>query len=222
MPLSLADFFTVSGRRFIYYARSAYERLLEKKMCILVHCTHGFNRTGFMLCSYWLREHAHFPLLPAGQWVQMFAQKRPPGIYKQEYVEDLFLRAREVRPPQLTAAPVPDWKPEDEEDEMQDQPPPPQQHQVGSLGCRCRCRRPRFSPLFVIGSAARTRKSVRDTRTSLPSGSRYARTRPPGSSPSFRRTCCPGEGPALTSSRGLTRCLSSGRTFTGSRRRTTW
>lgn len=74
-----------------------------------VHCTHGCNRTGFLICSY-LGEFSkklfrpdNFNLLShcytveklgysVDTAVQIFAINRPPGIYKPEYVEELFNR----------------------------------------------------------------------------------------------------------------------------------
>ncbi|EYC05020.1 hypothetical protein Y032_0084g1735 [Ancylostoma ceylanicum] len=53
-----------------------------------VHCTHGFNRTGFLIAAY---------LVVAKDWavdcaVLTFAKERPCGIYKQDYLGDLFER----------------------------------------------------------------------------------------------------------------------------------
>ncbi|XP_046645132.1 mRNA-capping enzyme-like isoform X2 [Daphnia pulicaria] len=51
-----------------------------------VHCTHGFNRTGFLIVSY---------LVQAMDWsveaaVNEFSKARPPGIYKEDYIRQLF------------------------------------------------------------------------------------------------------------------------------------
>ncbi|KAE9414727.1 hypothetical protein Angca_002783 [Angiostrongylus cantonensis] len=53
-----------------------------------VHCTHGFNRTGFLIAAY---------MVIAKDWavdcaVLTFAKERPCGIYKQDYLVDLFER----------------------------------------------------------------------------------------------------------------------------------
>ncbi|XP_064412309.1 mRNA-capping enzyme isoform X2 [Latimeria chalumnae] len=69
-----------------------------------VHCTHGFNRTGFLICAY-LVEKMDWSIEAA---VATFAQARPPGIYKADYLKELFRRYGDVddtpHPPQL-----PDW-----------------------------------------------------------------------------------------------------------------
>ncbi len=62
------------------------------KRIVLVHCTHGFNRTGAMLVHYAMRMlepplGEKLPLLwhvPSA--VVTFASCRPPGIYKEEYI----------------------------------------------------------------------------------------------------------------------------------------
>ncbi|KAI5694432.1 hypothetical protein M8J76_014514 [Diaphorina citri] len=79
---------------------------LEK---IGVHCTHGFNRTGFLLISY-LVEEMNFDVSAA---IFAFSMARPPGIYKQDYLNELFRRYDDV-PCNLPAPPLPDWCHEDD------------------------------------------------------------------------------------------------------------
>lgn len=55
---------------------------------IAVHCTHGFNRTGFMIVSY-LMQSMDCSIEIA---IQLFSRCRPPGIYKQDYLEELYNR----------------------------------------------------------------------------------------------------------------------------------
>ncbi|KER26283.1 hypothetical protein T265_06475 [Opisthorchis viverrini] len=73
-----------------------------------VHCTHGFNRTGFLIVAY-LVEELNYGVEIA---VQIFADARPPGIYKPDYLQELFERygSPEDCPP---APPLPDWCVED-------------------------------------------------------------------------------------------------------------
>jgi hypothetical protein len=52
---------------------------------IVVHCTHGFNRTGFLICAYMFQEEGSMLEIAA----QSFAQARPAGIYKDDYLRDL-------------------------------------------------------------------------------------------------------------------------------------
>ncbi|XP_026737815.1 mRNA-capping enzyme [Trichoplusia ni] len=76
-----------------------------------VHCTHGFNRTGFLLVSYMV-EHLDCSVQAA---INEFSRMRPPGIYKQDYLQELYRRYDEV---ELTPAapPLPDWCHEEEEE----------------------------------------------------------------------------------------------------------
>uniref|UniRef100_A0A3B3TG90 mRNA-capping enzyme n=1 Tax=Paramormyrops kingsleyae TaxID=1676925 RepID=A0A3B3TG90_9TELE len=93
------------------------EHFMEKSPpeLIGVHCTHGFNRTGFLICAY-LVEKMDWSVEAA---VAAFAQARPPGIYKGDYLKELFRRYGDVEdtpaPP-----PLPDWCFEDEGDEVDD------------------------------------------------------------------------------------------------------
>ncbi|KAK2884298.1 hypothetical protein Q8A67_017935 [Cirrhinus molitorella] len=90
------------------------EHFIEKTPTELigVHCTHGFNRTGFLICAY-LVEKMDWSVEAA---VAAFAQARPPGIYKADYLKELFRRYGDVEdaPP---APALPEWCFEDEEDE---------------------------------------------------------------------------------------------------------
>lgn len=69
-----------------------------------VHCTHGFNRTGFLIVSY-LVAQMDCSLEAA---LNQFAVVRPPGIYKGEYLQELYRRYDDINdtppPPEL-----PDW-----------------------------------------------------------------------------------------------------------------
>lgn len=48
-----------------------------------VHCTHGFNRTGFLICTYLIETFDWSPEAAVAE----FARARPPGIYKEEYIQ---------------------------------------------------------------------------------------------------------------------------------------
>ncbi|KAI8128169.1 mRNA-capping enzyme [Lucilia cuprina] len=71
---------------------------------IAVHCTHGFNRTGFLIASY-LVERLDCSVEAA---LSMFATARAPGIYKQDYINELYRRYEDEE--DATPAPeLPAW-----------------------------------------------------------------------------------------------------------------
>ncbi|PAA72841.1 hypothetical protein BOX15_Mlig010591g1 [Macrostomum lignano] len=87
---------------------------LEK---IAVHCTHGYNRTGFMIISYLVTEFDWSCELA----VQAFAEARPPGIYKQDYLEEIWNRFDDAK--ECPAAPpLPDWCWDEDEKDDDNQP----------------------------------------------------------------------------------------------------
>uniref|UniRef100_A0A670I4J8 mRNA-capping enzyme n=1 Tax=Podarcis muralis TaxID=64176 RepID=A0A670I4J8_PODMU len=80
-----------------------------------VHCTHGFNRTGFLICAF-LVEKLDWSIEAA---VAIFAQARPPGIYKGDYLKELFRRYGDgVEAP--TPPPLPEWCFDEDEEEDED------------------------------------------------------------------------------------------------------
>uniref|UniRef100_A0A674E1N8 RNA guanylyltransferase and 5'-phosphatase n=1 Tax=Salmo trutta TaxID=8032 RepID=A0A674E1N8_SALTR len=68
-----------------------------------VHCTHGFNRTGFLICAY-LVEKMDWSIEAA---VAAFAQARIPGICKGDHLKELFCHCGCACPPPPT--PQRDW-----------------------------------------------------------------------------------------------------------------
>ncbi|XP_003247784.2 mRNA-capping enzyme-like isoform X2 [Acyrthosiphon pisum] len=68
-----------------------------------VHCTHGFNRTGFLIVCY-LVEVLDFDVASA---IHHFAAARPPGIYRQNYIDELYRQYSNKAP---TIAPNCHWK----------------------------------------------------------------------------------------------------------------
>ncbi|XP_036406015.1 mRNA-capping enzyme [Megalops cyprinoides] len=93
------------------------EHFMEKTPTELigVHCTHGFNRTGFLICAY-LVEKMDWSIEAA---VAAFAQARAPGIYKGDYLKELFRRYGDVEDaPQ--APPLPEWCFDEDEDGADD------------------------------------------------------------------------------------------------------
>ncbi|GIY54817.1 mRNA-capping enzyme [Caerostris darwini] len=75
-----------------------------------VHCTHGFNRTGFLIVAY-LIESLSWSVEAA---IKYFSQARPPGIYKADYIQELFSRYGEIGDA-FPAPPLPDWCNEDDD-----------------------------------------------------------------------------------------------------------
>ena len=70
-----------------------------------VHCTHGFNRTGFLIVCYLVQEY-NWGLSAA---TQAFSEARPPGIYKQDYLTQLVARFGDDDDVTITAPERPDW-----------------------------------------------------------------------------------------------------------------
>lgn len=78
---------------------------------IVVHCTHGHNRTGFMLCAYLLRTMRYHAINHSVQQVAaVFAKSRPPGIYKPDVLAALHRLHLERIPEHYLCPPLPEWK----------------------------------------------------------------------------------------------------------------
>ncbi|GAU51449.1 hypothetical protein TSUD_413460 [Trifolium subterraneum] len=76
------------------------------KKYILVHCTHGHNRTGYMIVSFLVRTES----ISVTEAINKFAQARPPGIYKQDYIDALYMFFNEKKPENLVCPQTPEWK----------------------------------------------------------------------------------------------------------------
>ncbi|TXG72886.1 hypothetical protein EZV62_001465 [Acer yangbiense] len=96
----------VSVNNFIYEVTQFLSRQKHPRKYILVHCTHGHNRTGYMIVHYLMRT------LPISvtQAIKMFADARPPGIYKPDYIDALYAFYHERKPATVTCPPIPEWK----------------------------------------------------------------------------------------------------------------
>ncbi|KAF6258115.1 mRNA capping enzyme, catalytic domain-containing protein [Scenedesmus sp. NREL 46B-D3] len=62
---------------------------VNKNFYILVHCTHGFNRSGFIIVCAAMRLLADKGYC-VERGIRYFREQRTPGIYKHEYINDLF------------------------------------------------------------------------------------------------------------------------------------
>ncbi|KAI9196769.1 hypothetical protein LWI28_026842 [Acer negundo] len=96
----------VSVNNFIYEVTQFLSRQKHPRKYILVHCTHGHNRTGYMIVHYLMRS------LPISvtQAIKIFADARPPGIYKPDYIDALYAFYHERKPATVTCPPIPEWK----------------------------------------------------------------------------------------------------------------
>ena len=74
---------------------------------IVVHCTHGCNRTGAMLVHFGMRFN---PMPDLAGLLEAFARCRPPGIYKPDYVDSLAAYYHEQLPPSLRPSGAPPWR----------------------------------------------------------------------------------------------------------------
>ncbi|PKA55989.1 mRNA-capping enzyme [Apostasia shenzhenica] len=94
-----------SVNKFVYEVMQFIGRQKHSRKFVLVHCTHGHNRTGFMIVHYLVRTK----LCSVGQAIQEFSEARPPGIYKRDYIEALYTFYHES-PENLICPPTPEWK----------------------------------------------------------------------------------------------------------------
>lgn len=95
-----------SVNTFVYEVLQFYSRQKQTKKHILVHCTHGHNRTGFMIVHFLMRSQP----LTVSDAIQTFQNARPPGIYKQEYIDALYAFYHERRPENVICPNTPEWK----------------------------------------------------------------------------------------------------------------
>ncbi|KAJ8899770.1 hypothetical protein K2173_019470 [Erythroxylum novogranatense] len=91
---------------FVYEVTQFLSRQKHSKKFILVHCTHGHNRTGYMIVHYLMRTVP----MSVTQAVKIFADARPPGIYKPEYIDALYTFYHERKPDMVVCPPTPEWK----------------------------------------------------------------------------------------------------------------
>lgn len=92
--------------QFVYEVSQFLARQKNPKKYILVHCTHGHNRTGYMIIHYLMRTR----LISVSQAIQIFSEARPPGIYKPDYIDALYTFYHERKPDTVTCPSTPEWK----------------------------------------------------------------------------------------------------------------
>ncbi|XP_068640483.1 uncharacterized protein [Aristolochia californica] len=91
-----------SVNQFVHEVSQFYFRQKHLKKYVFVHCTHGHNRTGFMIIHFLMRSQ---PIS-----VTEFAAARPPGIYKQDYIDALYRFYHEKKPETVVCPSTPEWK----------------------------------------------------------------------------------------------------------------
>ncbi|TYH05547.1 hypothetical protein ES288_A08G091600v1, partial [Gossypium darwinii] len=94
-----------SVNTFVYEVSQFLLRQKSNKY-ILVHCTHGHNRTGYMIIHYLMRTQP----MSVTRAIKFFSEARPPGIYKPDYIDALYAFYHERRPESLVCPPTPEWK----------------------------------------------------------------------------------------------------------------
>ncbi|XP_031397140.1 mRNA-capping enzyme-like isoform X2 [Punica granatum] len=90
---------------FVYEVSQFLSRHKQTKKHILVHCTHGHNRTGYMIIHYLMRSTS----MSVTQAIKKFADARPPGIYKPDYIDALYTFYHEKKPEMICPS-TPEWK----------------------------------------------------------------------------------------------------------------
>ncbi|KAG6432434.1 hypothetical protein SASPL_104010 [Salvia splendens] len=92
--------------QFVYEVQQFLARQRQPKKHILVHCTHGHNRTGYMIAHYLMRTMP----ISVTQAIKTFSEARPPGIYKPDYIDALYNFYHEKKPEMVVCPPTPEWK----------------------------------------------------------------------------------------------------------------
>ncbi|CAN6441246.1 unnamed protein product [Victoria cruziana] len=89
---------------FCYEVMQFFQR--QKTKYILVHCTHGHNRTGYMIINFLVRCNGY----SVTEAIEAFSGARPPGIYKPEYIDAIYTFYHEKKPDSIVCPPTPEWK----------------------------------------------------------------------------------------------------------------
>ncbi|XP_054780528.1 uncharacterized protein LOC129288148 isoform X2 [Prosopis cineraria] len=96
----------LSVNQFVHEVTQFLSRQKQAKKYILVHCTHGHNRTGYMIVHYLMRTMS----MSVTQAIKLFSEARPPGIYKPDYIDALYTFYHEKKPEMVVCPPTPEWK----------------------------------------------------------------------------------------------------------------
>jgi len=87
----------------VFDALDKFRRDSPNEMAI-VHCTHGFNRTGLLIVSYLTERLA----MPVSEALKLFSSKRNGGIYKDFIVEAIFEKYKKDDE-ECPAVTIPSW-----------------------------------------------------------------------------------------------------------------
>jgi len=74
----------------------------EKKPVVVVHCTHGLNRTGYLIVRYLVDVKK----MSVKEALQEFTTARPPGLIKHMYIEKLYQMFDQIHDMELPKLPV--------------------------------------------------------------------------------------------------------------------
>ncbi|BDA47945.1 mRNA-capping enzyme [Coccomyxa sp. Obi] len=99
---------------FVWDLLSYHNR--EPSKWTVLHCTHGYNRTGYMVVSFMVRHG-----MSVEKALRIFAEHRPPGIYKEDYIRQLYKYNHEPLPTNFKPPHLPAWKPEEPDSPKADQ-----------------------------------------------------------------------------------------------------
>lgn len=88
--------------RFMGIADEFFEKNPEEGS-IAVHCTHGLNRTGYLIVSYLVKKKG----CTVKHALESFSLARPPGLIKHMYVEALYRDLGEGEELELPV--LPEW-----------------------------------------------------------------------------------------------------------------
>ncbi|KAK4281148.1 hypothetical protein QN277_012673 [Acacia crassicarpa] len=95
-----------SVKRFCNEVQGFLSQRTNTNKYILVHCTHGHNRTGYMIVHFLVRTES----ISVTEAINKFATARDPGIYKQDYIDALYMFYHERKPEEVVCPQTPEWK----------------------------------------------------------------------------------------------------------------
>ncbi|KAL7172339.1 hypothetical protein ACSBR2_031936 [Camellia fascicularis] len=92
--------------KFVYEVLQFRSQQMHLNKIILVHCTHGHNRTGYMIVHFLVRTES----ISVTEAIEKFSRARHPGIYKRDYIDGLYSFYNEKKPEFVVCPQTPEWK----------------------------------------------------------------------------------------------------------------